>query len=87
MRDLLGPERTGRRRSPIAAAAWRDSQQLIRQVRNSPEAIMKGLAAFGAAAFIAAASALWFTTKPALVAVETAPLQSSSDLPTFKPMR
>jgi hypothetical protein len=87
MRDLLGPEHADRHRSPVAAAAWRDPRQLIRQVRNSPEAIVKGLAALVAAAFIAAASALWFTTKSALVAVETAPLQPSSDLPTFKPVR
>jgi hypothetical protein len=45
---------------------------------------MKELAALGAAAFIAAASALWFMTKPALVTTEVRPLSPSSAVPTFK---
>ncbi len=44
---------------------------------------MKGLAALGAAAFIAAAGVLWFMTKPTIVAVEVRPLQPSAELPTF----
>jgi hypothetical protein len=47
---------------------------------------MKGLAAIGAAAFIAMAGVLWFMTKPTLVVTEVRPLQASPDLPTFKPM-
>ncbi len=45
---------------------------------------MKGLAGLGAAAFIAAAVALWFMTKPAVVTLEARPLTPSSVLPTFK---
>jgi hypothetical protein len=48
---------------------------------------MKGLAAIGAAAFIALAGVLWFMTKPSLVMTENRPLQASPDLPTFKPVR
>jgi hypothetical protein len=48
---------------------------------------MKELSALGAVAFIAAAGALWFMTKPALVTTEVKPLQASSELPTFKPVR
>jgi hypothetical protein len=48
---------------------------------------MKGLAAVGAAAFIALAGVLWFMTKPTLVTAEVKPLQPSSALPTFKPVR
>jgi hypothetical protein len=48
---------------------------------------MKEIAALGAAALIAAAGALWFTTKPALVQTEVAPLQARDDMPTFKPIR
>ena len=48
---------------------------------------MKGLAAIGAAAFIAIAGVLWFMTKPVLVVTEIRPLQASPDLPTFKPVR
>jgi hypothetical protein len=45
---------------------------------------MKGLAALGAAAFIAAAGVLWFMTKPVIVKVNREPLKASADLPTFK---
>jgi hypothetical protein len=48
---------------------------------------MKSLAALGAAAFIAAAGALWFMTKPTIVAVKAVPLQPNSELPTFKRVR
>jgi hypothetical protein len=48
---------------------------------------MKSLAALGAAAFIAAAGALWFMTKPTIVAMKVAPLQPSSELPTFQRVR
>ena len=48
---------------------------------------MKGLAAIGAAAFITIAGVLWFMTRPVLVVTEARPLQSSPDLPTFKPVR
>jgi hypothetical protein len=48
---------------------------------------MKSLGALGAAAFIAAAGVLWFMTKPALVVPEVRPLQTSPELPTFKPVR
>jgi hypothetical protein len=48
---------------------------------------MKGLAAIGAAAFIAMAGALWLMTKPTLVVTEVRPLQASPDLPTFKRVR
>jgi hypothetical protein len=48
---------------------------------------MKGLAAIGAAAFIAMAGVLWFMTRPALVVTELRPLQPSPDLPTFRPVR
>jgi hypothetical protein len=51
------------------------------------EITMKGLAAIGAAAFIALAGVLWFMTKPALVVTEIRPLQASPDLPTFKRAR
>jgi hypothetical protein len=47
---------------------------------------MKGLAALGAAALIAAAVGLWFMTKPAVVAMEVTPLTPSSALPSFKPI-
>ena len=47
---------------------------------------MKGLAAIGAAAFIAMAGVLWFMTRPALVVTEVRPLQASPDMPTFKPV-
>ena len=47
---------------------------------------MKGLASLGAAAFIAAAVALWFMTKPAVVVMELKPLTPSSALPTFQPV-
>jgi hypothetical protein len=45
---------------------------------------MKSLAAIGAAAFIAAAGALWFTSGPAIVTMKVEPLKPSADLPTFK---
>jgi hypothetical protein len=45
---------------------------------------MKGLAGLGAAAFIAAAAALWFATRPAVVSVEVRPLTPSADVPTFR---
>ena len=45
---------------------------------------MKGLAALGAAAVIAAAGALWFMTKPALVTAEVRPLSPNPALPTFE---
>ena len=45
---------------------------------------MKSLAALGAAAFIAVAGVLWFTTRPAMVTVKLEPLKPSADLPTFK---
>lgn len=45
---------------------------------------MKGLAGLGAAAFIAAAVALWFTTRPALVVVKARPLTPGPALPTFQ---
>ena len=48
---------------------------------------MKGLAALGAAAFIAMAGLLWFMGGPAVVAPEARPPQASPDLPTFKPVR
>jgi hypothetical protein len=48
---------------------------------------MKGLAAIGAASFIAIAGVLWFMTKPALVVTEVKPLRASPDMPTFKPVR
>jgi hypothetical protein len=48
---------------------------------------MKSLAALGAAAFIAAAGALWFMTQPTIVAVKMVPLQPSAELPTFKRVR
>jgi hypothetical protein len=48
---------------------------------------MKGLAAIGAAAFIAMAGVLWFMTKATLVVTEVRPLQASPDLPTFKRVR
>jgi hypothetical protein len=54
---------------------------------DSPEITMKGLAAIGAAIFIAMAGALWFMTKPALVVIEARPLSANPDLPTFKPVR
>jgi hypothetical protein len=46
-----------------------------------------GLAALGAAAFIAVAGVFWFMTGPVLVAPEIRPLQAGPDLPTFKPVR
>jgi len=48
---------------------------------------MKGLAAIGAAIFIAMAGVLWFMTKPVLVVTEVRPLQPNPDLPTFKRVR
>jgi hypothetical protein len=48
---------------------------------------MKGLAALGAAAFIAMAGVLWFMSGPVVVATEVRPLQTNPDLPTFKPVR
>jgi hypothetical protein len=45
---------------------------------------MKGLAAIGAAACMAAAGLLWFMTKPMLVTAEVRPLQASDAMPTFK---
>jgi len=45
---------------------------------------MKTVAALGAAAFIAAAGALWFMTKPTIVTMKVVPLKPSADLPTFK---
>lgn len=45
---------------------------------------MKGLAGLGAAACIAGVAALWFMTKPALVAMEARPLTPSSALPAFR---
>jgi hypothetical protein len=48
---------------------------------------MKGLAAIGAAIFIAMAGVLWFMTKPALVVTEARPLQANPDMPTFEPVR
>jgi hypothetical protein len=47
---------------------------------------MKGLAGLGAAALIAAAVALWFSTNPTVVTAEVRPLSPSADLPTFKPV-
>jgi hypothetical protein len=46
--------------------------------------MMKGLAALGAAACIAAAGLLWFMTKPVLVTAEVRPLQPSAAMPTFR---
>ncbi len=48
---------------------------------------MKGLAAIGAAAFIAMAGALWFMTRPTLVMTEVRPLPANPDLPTFRRVR
>ena len=48
---------------------------------------MKGLAALGAAAFIAMAGLLWFMGGPAVGAPEARPLQAGPDLPTCKPAR
>jgi hypothetical protein len=48
---------------------------------------MKGLAALGAAAFIAMAGVLWFMTRPVFVVTQVRPLQASPGLPTFKPVR
>ena len=48
---------------------------------------MRELAALGAAALIAAAGALWFMTKSAVVAPEVRPLQASAAIPTFSPAR
>jgi hypothetical protein len=45
---------------------------------------MKSLTALAAAIFIAAAGALWFATKPTIVAVKAEPLKANADLPTFK---
>jgi hypothetical protein len=47
---------------------------------------MKGLAGLGAAAFIAAAVAFWFTTRPqpAMVRMEVRELAPSADMPVFK---
>jgi hypothetical protein len=45
---------------------------------------MKGLAALGTAACIAAAGLLWFMTGPVLVTAEVRPLQPSAALPTFR---
>lgn len=45
---------------------------------------MKGLAALGAAAFIAAAGVLWFMTRPVVVVMKVEPLKPSAELPTFK---
>jgi hypothetical protein len=45
---------------------------------------MKGLAAIGAAAFIAAAGVMWFMAKPVVVTAKVEPLTPSADLPTFK---
>jgi len=47
---------------------------------------MKGLAALGAAVFIAMAGVLWFMSGPMVVVTEAKPLQASPDLPTFKPV-
>jgi hypothetical protein len=46
--------------------------------------MMKGLAALGTAACIAAAGLLWFMTKPVLVTAEVRPLQPSAAMPTFR---
>jgi hypothetical protein len=48
---------------------------------------MKGLAAIGAAIFIAMAGVLWSMTRPVLVVPEAGPMQVSPDMPTFKPVR
>jgi hypothetical protein len=48
---------------------------------------MKEIAALGVAALIAAAGALWFTTRPALVSIETRELTVNEEMPTFKPLR
>jgi hypothetical protein len=45
---------------------------------------MKGWAALGAAACIAAAGVLWFMTKPVLVTAEVRPLQPGVSMPTFR---
>jgi hypothetical protein len=47
---------------------------------------VKGLAALGAAAFIAGAGVLWFMTRPVVVVTEVRPLQANPDLPTFRPV-
>jgi hypothetical protein len=45
---------------------------------------MKGLAALGAAALMAAAGVLWFVSKPTVVAVQVEPLRPNAALPVFK---
>lgn len=45
---------------------------------------MKGLAALGAAGFIALAAALWFFTNPVVVVAKISPLKPSSAIPVFK---
>jgi len=45
---------------------------------------MKGLAAIGAAAFIAMAGVLWFMSRPVFVTMEVRPLKVNPDLPTFR---
>jgi hypothetical protein len=49
--------------------------------------MMKGLAALGAAGFIAMAGVLWFMARPVLVVTEVRPLQPNPDMPTFKRLR
>jgi len=66
---------------PAPAAASRHPEQLSNIFWGIA---MKGLAALGAAALIAAAGALWFMSKPTIVAVQVQPLQPNAALPVFK---
>ncbi len=45
---------------------------------------MRGLAALGAAAFIAAAGVFWFMSRPVIVTIKREPLKASAEFPTFK---
>ena len=45
---------------------------------------MKGLAALGAAALIAAAGVLWFMSRPTLLTSQVEPLKPNATLPEFK---
>ncbi len=45
---------------------------------------MKGLAALGAAGFIALVGALWFFSNPVVVVAKISPVQPSSAIPVFK---
>lgn len=47
---------------------------------------MKSIAALGAGMAIAAAAALWFTTRPVVVTTEIRPLAVNSNLQGFKPV-